>query len=125
MIIMREQVLLARSVFTPTASLIQQVASCLHIINTREMARYKQKEYQADSTDSSLGDSAVKNDEVSKALTLTKLLFSSQPNPASVSFSANLKALGISSRPIIPLPHGVPQVQSDSIWIKEDSQLWW
>jgi hypothetical protein len=60
MIIMREQVLLARSVFTPTASLIQQVASCLHIINTREMARYKQKEYQADSTVSGLGDSAVK-----------------------------------------------------------------
>ena len=60
MIIMREQVLLARSVFTPTASLIQQVASGLHIINTREMARYKHKEYQADSTVSGLGDSAVK-----------------------------------------------------------------
>ena len=55
MIIMREQVLLARS-----ASLIQQVASGLHIINTREMARYKHKEYQADSTVSGLGDSAVK-----------------------------------------------------------------
>merc|ERR1719318_1719897 len=59
----------ARSVFTPTATLTQQVvtdwiASCLHIINTKEMAKYK--EGQEESICSGLLEGSVKKEEINK-----------------------------------------------------------
>merc|ERR1719318_2519437 len=59
----------ARSVFTPTATLTQQVvtdwiASCLHIINTKDVAKYKDGE--EDSIFSGLLEGSVKKEQINK-----------------------------------------------------------